>query len=140
MRFSDLSSDVCASDLAVRIGVEGKAIGPMPLEQHHAHRGCAIRCSGGKRHGVRIVGFRCARLGKPLAEQSKRIASGDFTFVKHAVHSSAIASTARILHTLRSHGCEKVAPPGDNRPACPVYRSTRSEEHTADLQYLMRIS
>src|SRR3546814_7503564 len=72
---------------AVEIGVEDEPVRTMPLQQHHAHRGAAVRRRGRQRHRVRIIGLAGARFGEPGIERSEE-------------HTSELQSLMRISYAV----------------------------------------
>src|SRR3546814_5748119 len=119
MRISDWSSDVCSSDLPPI----GKRIAP----QHPQHLGQQRR--GGHppdRYQQRAGPFRAIRIA--IAMRSQRIEEAVERGKKHD----------------RLCDARKAQPPGDvvgqRKEGEDQFLETRSEEHTSELQSLMRIS
>src|SRR3546814_4217949 len=116
MRISDWSSDVCSSDLLFEIRLLSRVDGAVPAAQHQ-HR--AVQHAGlcHSRHPPELP---AARLYRAASGQRRAAMAG------HAV--------ARNL----CRGLLYLFP----RPRQPQRReySARSEEHTSELQSLMRIS
>src|SRR3546814_7534942 len=110
MRISDWSSDVCSSDLGTDVAGPPRSLGA---------------CSGGRRIAHRLI------------------FSGESTREK-AVWRSPVPSTSRSFHGRCQarhpplHGGRAGAGPGGGARPCPG--ALRSEEHTSELQSLMRIS
>src|SRR3546814_10283554 len=111
MRISDWSSDVCSSDLLGRLTVRSPLFGfPLYLEK-----------SGMVAPGVALVGDAAHRV-HPLAGQGLNLGLAD------------VEDLLRILNAKEDYRSV-----GDIR-VLHRYRRARSEEHTSELQSLMRIS
>src|SRR3546814_9764754 len=136
MRISDWSSDVCSSDL-VRVPGGGKRTGLR----------LAVTDDAGD-HDVRVVERRSEGVGQRVAELSAlvdrtrhlrrdvaRDAAGEGELPEQLGHAPPVATQRRVV--LRPAALEPGV--GDHRRA-PVARAGRSEEHTSELQSLMRIS
>src|SRR3546814_9241555 len=116
MRISDWSSDVCSSDL-----VEHRVVG---------RRGAAMQGEAG-------ITTRKLGVGAPAGQRHRkpeRLAAGRMQF---AVASPAALPVAR-ERAAPFEGAEAVAQVGGVHARCA--QPERSEEHTSELQSLMRIS
>src|SRR3546814_4409060 len=122
MRISDWSSDVCSSDLAAA-AAQGV---------HAAARAARPRLEGAD-PGARLGLCRLRSLERP-ARQRRRADAGH-----HRARQQGAAAVARRLGRAACLGLgrEPGARLSRTRPPC---RGRRSEEHTSELQSLMRIS
>src|SRR3546814_3228300 len=112
MRISDWSSDVCSSDLRPATGPHGKA--PRPESS------TPTRKSG----------------DRPRSKGPSTLSDCDAEGI-------AAAMPARAPRRLRSHHpshCKRMRVLPGHRAHARVARAARSEEHTSELQSLMRIS
>src|SRR3546814_2850612 len=137
MRISDWSSDVCSSDLRARIGfVQPVGNGGPALVVRHGHRA---------RHPVRgcVPDLRLCRGGAPDRQHHHRgtrppwrrsvSPGGRVMRFRRWPRPTAYRETSRKRAAfLRKQRLE--------REALPLFAAQRSEEHTSELQSLMRIS
>src|SRR3546814_7410096 len=115
MRISDWSSDVCSSDL-LRV-VPGRDALSLPVSKHGAPRD-AQRC------GDLVVGLVAGRQPAHLPPTTGDVVGGVARVRLARSHRSAAASAATCFEMQSS----------------PDMRNIRSEEHTSELQSLMRTS
>src|SRR3546814_8735426 len=123
MRISDWSSDVCSSDLVGRQRLPGAR-----FEHAHQHAIGRFARIAATHHGL--------RLGRKPPSISA-IASG---FSVAAAIPALLTAPGIPQITQLSGACAKMVPPAAFSRAAPFAPSRRSEEHTSELQSLMRIS
>src|SRR3546814_4903515 len=123
MRISDWSSDVCSSDLIIEVDRISR-LESQPFETEHHHEIAAIERNHIGRHmagiGKIAPGLRFSGQNPPGRLARRQLGGG----ASHA--RNPCASSPR--------------PAAANRNCRPTSRGSRSEEHTSELQSLMRIS
>src|SRR3546814_1805133 len=118
MRISDWSSDVCSSDLEVQAPADAAAVAVLRPPRHRRRgRGALHRLPGAaaRRHAAR------AAVGRPVLAMAATAQPGD---------------AGESLRQAAVHGWSDVGALLDQQ----LLGSPRSEEHTSELQSLMRIS
>src|SRR3546814_6095074 len=115
MRISDWSSDVCASDLMIHMGIGIDIVQPDPGRR--ALRGAKLPQLAGQVGHVRanLASLPLARLMPGVDPVSGGVLADDQQFLRSGMHQ---------LFRLAQHGVD----------------APRSEEHTSELQSLMRLS
>src|SRR3546814_4697054 len=117
MRISDWSSDVCSSDLFDKTNKKSQAEEPRRgVSKHARHRASAA--------GTPALCFSLRRRTRLTLSSLDRRPAGDYCAVLFLFCSGAVRSP----HQQRG------------RPSPLIPNSERSEEHTSELQSLMRIS
>src|SRR3546814_1554160 len=128
MRISDLSSDVCSSDLARRVLDRLLDAWPVRLALP-AHEGRAVIFDGEREPRHKRVP---AGIGKPRSNSSALM-------TPRPARWTSIGSIAPTAHAIVNSPSSTV--PATPRPSAIAAESTRrSEEHTSELQSLMRSS
>src|SRR3546814_10045456 len=130
MRISDWSSDVCSSDL------------PQAYQRPDGAPGAAARGPVGTASEVKLVSFNTAETGN-----ATRVAKGNTTYTDSVNYlpPNSFARAKVIVGVDASAGVNSQTDPLPvvlrvTGPARSVYQNGRSEEHTSELQSLMRIS
>src|SRR3546814_7012455 len=137
MRISDWSSDVCSSDLA------GDAVDLGPLAGHPLAGSLARRARqrrlADRRPACRAVGFDAAL--KETGIETERAQQADRTEAHLvAVHAVDDGGPAGLESPAPVQGRAVIAPAGGGQDCGVGVVNPRSEEHTSELQSLMRIS
>src|SRR3546814_467546 len=151
MRISDWSSDVCSSDLALgRLGRQRRLeaeladllVQVVGVVAHHRaeHRAAAVPLRGAGRAHARVAG---ALLAEQLAGRAGNLAAG-----LHLVGAGATLGKLPVHHARQDvlarrqaeHGVVELDLSGLLVVECRDGTLHRSEEHTSELQSLMRIS
>src|SRR3546814_8709860 len=130
MRISDWSSDVCSSDLDDRAA--GRQAAVRFRVAHDIERGAVLYRSAGVRIFALAPDFAAGFLARPLEQHQRRVADQlQAVFRNH--HAPDLG---------RPPGRRKTASldPAKVRLCRPTGHGRRSEEHTSELQSLMRIS
>src|SRR3546814_10757562 len=121
MRISDWSSDVCSSDLERRGGQRGyvgqRGDEAFEIRHHHAHLGLL-------QHDLRQP----YAVGRARVLPGKVVAAGDVEPGQQSVGE-------RVVGAMTGHGASSPGSDGSS-----IVTSTRSEEHTSELQSIMRLS
>src|SRR3546814_2114180 len=128
MRISDWSSDVCSSDLA-------PCHRPVPVR-----RPVGLQRLHRQLHGLadRLPGRAGEQVG--LAQLAEALAGRDQVGRRHHSAASAEAIAGRRAGASSANSARTSAFAVCRSTALPICRVTRSEEHTSELQSLMRIS
>src|SRR3546814_7812304 len=134
MRISDWSSDVCSSDLQIAFIASRQAVSPR-AEDHEGRRprprlrDIAQLDALAPRRRRRII---LDRAFEPAVEPRGRHAvRPDFALLERGAHQRIDALARRARNGEHGHALDL---------AEPVVERVRSEEHTSELQSLMRIS
>src|SRR3546814_5013580 len=123
VRISDWSSDVCSSDLGERALLHrGRQSGHLDLDRHRMGNPCILRRGGDGRDGF-------------LRHQRARVK----TVPLHEADLGATFAVAR-GHWRYAHLSGRDRGITRSKHSAALCRPARSEEHTSELQSLMRIS
>src|SRR3546814_7791518 len=137
MRISDWSSDVCSSDLRAGLRLDQPA--QCALLRQRLVRRIACRPGGGLRPESSLLGHQCEQRLRSFTDQGHGLGLRNG---RRQLSRGPEPQRADIDQTDQNRAAQKSEneTEGPIQPANRTVPNTRSEEHTSELQSLMRIS
>src|SRR3546814_10387189 len=139
MRISDWSSDVCSSDLVGDVVEEDAQLVDMLTDKAAVELSSPVAGRVLKIHGV--AGDKIA-VGGALVTLETDASASESSAAETAPATPAASQTIPAIGSTPASGASPALVNGNDSPArsYPPDSASRSEEHTSELQYLMRIS